>query len=111
MTIRYRTLCALLACILASVLTSRADDLKAYYEQQKAEIAPTFKAPELGSDITVTLASGKKRNGILMKLTNTEVSLMTDAGSVVYKTTALHETSRVQLFADAFAHTKALERL
>jgi hypothetical protein len=45
-----------------------------------------------------------------MKLNHTEVSLMTDAGSVIYKKTALHDSSRTLLFAEDYAHNKALER-
>jgi hypothetical protein len=87
-----------------------SEDLKAYYEQQKAELIPAFKAPQLGSELTLRLAAGQTRTGILMKLTDHDVSLMTDAGSVTYKKTALHESSRAQLFADDFAHIQALER-
>jgi hypothetical protein len=103
-------LCSLTAGFFIFTLPLHGEDLKAYYEQQKAEIAPSFKAPQLGSEITISLAAGQKRTGILMKLNDSEVSLMTDAGSVHYKKSALHEISRASLFADDFAHAKAMER-
>ncbi len=110
MTRKITLLYPLLAGLLAFSWSIQAEDLKAYYDQQKEEIAPSFKAPQLGTEITIILAAGQKRIGILMKLTDSEVSLMADAGSVTYKKTALHETSRTQLFADDYAHAKAMER-
>jgi hypothetical protein len=98
------------ALIISLVSLSYSEDLKAYYERQKAEIAPTFKAPQLGSEISITLAAGQARTGILMKLTDTNVSIMTDAGSVVYKKTALHDSARAQLFSEDYADAEALKR-
>lgn len=101
-----------LACglLLVAIPQSPADDIKDFYEKQKAEIAPTFTPPELGSEVTVFMAAGQPRTGILMKLTDAEISLMTDAGAVSYKRFALKESSRAQFFAEDFAHVKALEK-
>lgn len=87
-----------------------ADDLKTYYEKQKAEIAPTFTAPQLGSQVTVKTAGGQTRTGILMKLDTASLMLMTDSGNVSFKRMALHETSRARFFAEDYAHVKALEK-
>ncbi|MCK4563900.1 MAG: hypothetical protein KAU94_04425 [Verrucomicrobia bacterium] len=57
---RTPTLCALLICTLLSTLPTHAEDLRAYYEQQKAKIAPTFQAPEPGTELSIALTSGKK---------------------------------------------------
>ena len=46
---RIPTLCALLICTLLSTLPTHAEDLRAYYEQQKAQIASTFQAPDTGT--------------------------------------------------------------
>ncbi|MDF7822405.1 hypothetical protein P4B35_00150 [Pontiellaceae bacterium B12227] len=100
---------ALILAVVLSVTTHAADDLKTYYEKQKAELAPTFEAPQLGSQVTVKTAAGQSRTGILMKLDALSISLMTDTGNVSYKRMALHETSRAQFFAEDFAHVKALE--
>ena len=86
-----------------------ADDLKTYYEKQKAELAPTFKAPQLGSQVTVKTAAGQSRTGILMKLDAASISLMTETGNVSYKRLVLHESSRALFFAEDYAHVKALE--
>lgn len=85
-----------------------ADDLKEYFERKKKEFLPTFKAPQLGSEVTLRLAGGQRRTGILMKLSTSSISLMTDSGMVEYKRLALHESSRAVFFADDHAHAKAL---
>ncbi|WP_372807745.1 hypothetical protein [Pontiella sp.] len=99
-------------CTLALAAThAKAEDLKAYYEKQKAEIAPTFTPPKLGSEVSVTLAAGQTRKGILMKLNTEELELITDTGTMVaYKRTALHESSRADFFAEDYAHAMALEK-
>lgn len=89
---------------------TRADDLKDYYERQKAEVMPSFKAPEPGSEITIVLMAGQKRTGILMKLNAEEVEIMADAGSLTYRRGALHESTRTQLFAEDYANAIAIER-
>ncbi len=99
----------LCTCLLLSPL-AYADDLKTYFEQQKAEIAPTFQPPALGNDITLTTTAGQKRNGILIKLTDDAVSLMTDSGLKVYKRNTLHDSTRERLFAEDYAHAKAIEK-
>jgi hypothetical protein len=102
----------LLFAIAALAIQARGDDLKAYYEQQKAEFVPTFVAPELGAEVSIKLAAGQTRKGILMKLTASELSLLADTGSTVtYRRTALHESSRAQYFAEDHAHAKALEKM
>jgi hypothetical protein len=86
-------------------------DLKAYYEQQKAAILPTFATPELGSQITVHLKSGQSRAGILMKLDKATVSMMSDSGTMIsYQRNALKEETRALLFAEDYAHARALEK-
>lgn len=99
----------LIVVVASSTTVRAADDLKTYYDKQKAEIIPTFKAPQLGSQVTVRTVSGQSRTGILMKLDSASISLMTDTGNVSYKRMALHETSRAHFFSEDFAHVKALE--
>jgi hypothetical protein len=90
--------------------TRAAEDLKVYYEAQKAEILPSFKAPQLGSEVTLKLASGQSRTGILMKLSPVSLSLMTETGNATFQRMALHESSRAVFFAEDFAHVAALEK-
>jgi hypothetical protein len=101
---------SLLVISMISPVAGAADDLKAFYEKQKAEIAPTFVAPQLGSEVNIKLAAGQPRSGILMKLTADSIALMTDTGMVTYKRTVLHESSRAIFFAEDYAHVKALEK-
>jgi hypothetical protein len=104
-----RSLMILLAAGLLT-LPALANNLKAYYEQQKAEIAPTFQPPELGSEVSVKTVSSQQRTGILMKLNSDSLSLMTDTETLTYKRTALHQSSRITFFAEDYAHEKALEK-
>jgi len=100
----------LLVVLLAAMGSFATDDLKTYYEKQKAEMLPGFVAPQLGSQVSFKIASGQMRTGILMKLSADSISLMSDTGATMaYKRTALHETSRAQFFAEDYAHVKALE--
>lgn len=96
-------------CGMANAVSS--EDLKTYYEQQKQEIIATFKAPLLGSQISLRLATGQIRTGILMKLNEDSVAVLVDNGTTVdYQRTALHDTTKEQLFAEDFAHALALEK-
>jgi|GEM_PF-5330945 len=87
------------------------EDLKVYYEQQKKELAATFKAPLLGSQISLRLSTGQTRSGILMKLGADSVSILLDNGTMVdYRRSALHDEAKAQLFAEDYAHALALEK-
>ncbi len=110
MTFMSKFLARLLILNLICLSAGAADDLKAYYEQQKAAFAPTFVAPQLGSEVNIKLAAGQPRSGILMKLTADTMALMTDSGMVSYKRTVLHESSRARFFAEDYAAAKALEK-
>ncbi len=99
-----------ISLLLLAVAATASDELRQYYEQQKKEIAQTFQAPELGSEVSIRLANGQPRTGILMKLEANSLSLLTDSGSVNYKRTALHKTSRAQFFAEDYAETLAVEK-
>lgn len=101
-----------IAVLTLACLSARAqNDLKSYYEQQKAAIVPTFSAPELGSQVTTKLKSGQTRTGVLMKLDTASVTIMSDSGSMItYQRNALQEETRTLLFAEDYAHLKALEK-
>lgn len=91
--------------------TYGADDLRAYYEKQKAAVLPMFQAPALGSQVTIRFKSGESRTGILMKLNAGSLTLMSDSGmSRDYQRTALHDTTRTQFFAEDYAHALAVEQ-
>ncbi|VGO12857.1 hypothetical protein PDESU_01411 [Pontiella desulfatans] len=91
--------------------SSMAEDLRAYYEKQKAEFAPLFNAPALGTEVSFKMLSGQERKGILMKLAEDELSVMNETGTTVsIKRTALHESARAVFFAEDFAHVMALEK-
>lgn len=102
----------LMVCLtLIFIGSAGAADLKAYYETQKAEITPTFIAPQLGSEVTIELLSGRARTGILMKLDANELTLMSaDGKSAIFKRAALKESSRARFFAADYAHVKAMEK-
>ncbi len=103
----------LVLCLMPFLIPSgyaQGEDLRAYYEQKKAEVMPTFTTPELGSEVTLKMASGQTRTGVLMRLNAEEISIITDAGDTVsYKRGMLHESTRAQFFAEDFAHVKAME--
>lgn len=107
---RIRPIHLALLSVLLLPLISHANDLKAYYEQQKAELSSSFNPPAIGSELTIKLAGGQKRSGILMKLSNADLSLMGETGNMVYKRSMLHDDSKAELFAADFAHAKALEK-
>jgi hypothetical protein len=101
----------ILSALVSLASPAKGDDLKAYYEQQKAELLSSFVPPALGSEVTVVLAGGQERSGILMKLSNDAVTLMSDTGTTVdYRRMALKDESRALFFADDFSHVQALEK-
>ncbi|MEE9368815.1 MAG: hypothetical protein V3V05_08115 [Pontiella sp.] len=101
---------ALLILTVTIASSNAAEDLKAYYEEQKVEIVQTFRPPQLGSEVSVKLAIGQARSGILMKLNADSITLMTDTKMVTYKRTILHESSRAYFFPEDYAHVKALKK-
>ena len=101
---------ALILLVASSSTVLAVDDIKSFYEKQKAELLPAFKAPQMGSQVTIKTAASQSRTGILMKLDSASLSLMTETGNATYKRMALHESSRSQLFAEDFAHVKSLEK-
>ena len=94
--------------IVTACTSHASDDLKAYYEKQKSEIALTFRPPQLGSQVTIRTAAGQSARAFSMKLDVASISLMTETGNVSYKRLALQESSRALFFAKDFAHVKAL---
>ena len=103
-------LIAMFVVVGLSLATFAEEDLKAYYERQLEEVAETFVAPQLGSQVSIRLASGVERTGILLKLDADSIKVMTDNATMDYKRTALHEATRTKFFADDYAKAEALER-
>jgi len=90
---------------------AETDALRQYYEKQKAELARTFVAPQLGAEVKVALASGQPRTGLLMKVGEDEITVLSESGdTVVYKRHAMKESTRAQFFAEDHAQMKALEK-
>lgn len=99
------------ACIAGWLQVAQAaEDLRAYYETQKKEAAEDFAPPRLGSQVAIRLAAGQVREGILMKLDSESLSLMTDNGTVDYRRSMLHDSTRQSFFAEDYASAIALER-
>ena len=110
MTAKSMILCGLLVGFWMLAVPAQSEDLKAYYEKQKAEIAPTFTAPELGSEVTVVLLDGQERTGVLKQLTDNGVQLLSDGTLVTFRKHELLEGSCPHLFADDYAHVEAIKR-
>lgn len=102
--------CALLTVTLLSAFSAQSENLRAYYEQQKIEIVSTFQAPEPGTKLTIVLVSDGEIQGTLVKLTDTELTLMTPEGETLYPQTALTKSSRTKLFAADYADAEARKR-
>ncbi len=86
------------------------EDLKAYYEGQKAEIAKNFTGPELKSEITIVLKDGEEKTGVLRQLSDNGVQLLADGALVTYRKRELSEASCAKLFAEEYAHAEAIKR-
>lgn len=103
-------LCGLLVSVCVMAGSAQSEDLKAYYEKQKAEIAPTFTAPAIGAEITITLVDGQAHTGVIKQLTEIGVQILSDETYVTCKKRELSEASCVQLFAEDYAHAMAIKR-
>lgn len=103
-------LCGLMVGFWMLAAPSQAEDLRAYYAKQKAEIATTFTGPETGSEITVVLLNGEERTGVVKQLTENGVQLLSDEALVTFKKHELNEASCARLFAEDYAHAMAIKR-
>ncbi len=111
MTTKNTILCTVLAgfWMLAAPAQSE-EDLKAYYEKQKAEIEKNFTGPELKSKITIVLKDGEEKTGVLRQLSDNGVQLLVDGALVTYRKRELDEASCAKLFAEEYAHAEAIKR-
>lgn len=104
-------LCGLAVCFLTwAALAQPKEELKAYYEKQKEELAPTFVAPETGSEIMVVLLDGEERTGTLRQLTDNGIQLLSDGALVTFRKRELTEGTCAKLFAEDYAHAEAIKR-
>jgi len=98
-------------CIVAtSVSPCRANELKNYYETQKAELLKNFKAPAIGSMVTIKLVGGMTRTGKLVALNPDSVTLELPVGPITYKKKLLNNATRRKLFAEDYANQVAIQR-
>ena len=86
------------------------EDLKAYYEKQKAEIEKNFTGPELKSEITIVLKDGEEKTGVLRQLSDNGVQVLADGVLATYRKRELSEASCAKLFAEEYAHAEAIKR-
>lgn len=108
--IKNRFYCGALLGFWMVVMPVQAEDLKAYYEQQKLEIAKTFVAPEAGTEITLVLLDGKEKSGVIRHLSDTGVQILSDNALATFRKHELDEATCAQLFAEEYAHAEAIKR-
>jgi len=101
----------LLITTISSTVFPVDDGLKEYYEEQKTQFMESFKAPEPGSKISLTLLSGKTRTGILKELTADKVTIQTEIGLITYPKNVLVKRTRARLFAEDYAHLMASSKI
>ena len=102
--------CGALLGFLMLAMPAQAEDLRAYYEQQKLELAKTFVAPEAGTEITLVLLDGEEKSGVIRHLSETGVQLLSDNALVTIRKHELDEATCAQLFAEEYAHIEAIKR-
>lgn len=100
----------LLILLISVAATAGATDLRAYYEEQKAEAIKSFSAPETGSSVRVKLATGTVRSGTLQALNTDSVTVETEIGPITYKKAMIDASSRRLFFADDYAEAIAVSR-
>lgn len=111
MMMKNTILCAVLAGFWMLVSPAQSgEDLKAYYESQKAELVKSFTAPELKSEITIGLANGEEKSGVLRQLSDNRVRILADGALLTYGKHELNEATCAQLFAEEYAHAEAIKR-
>ncbi|MCF7847927.1 MAG: hypothetical protein K9M45_03675 [Kiritimatiellales bacterium] len=105
-----KTIIVLGIALAAQVFAVHANELREYYEAQKAELIGTFKAPEIGSSVGIKLKSGQTRTGTIIALTADTVTMETPAGPITYKKALLDQTTCTKLFAEDYATVIAIQR-
>jgi len=80
-------------------------------EMIRAQLRERFQAPDTGSEITVRMAVGTTRTGIMTALTEDSVTLQIGKMSLTYKSSALHKKTRYILFADDYADARLGEHM
>lgn len=107
--VKKAVLAGILAGALVSAGTAADEEIKSYYEQQKAIFQWAFKAPAIGSDIVVVLENGEEHRGILKKLSDKGVQILSGEELLTCRRKELSDETRMLLFAADYAHFKALE--
>lgn len=93
------------------IMSTEAVDLRAYYNQQLAELKASFQAPETGSEVSVGLANGRTVKGTLVdSLVPGTISLKVGEEVKVLKKEQLDQASRTQFFAKDYAEAEAYKR-
>lgn len=78
------------------------------YQELYTRYAEMFSPPSNGQSITIELANGSTKSGILNQLTATELSLDIGDGVITYASDALSEESASNFFQNAYARNRAL---
>ena len=102
--------CSALVGFYMQAMPAQSEDLKAYFEKQKAELVQSFTAPASGTDITLVLLDGEEKTGVIRYLSETGIQILSDNTLATFRKHELDEGTCAKLFAEEYAHVEAMKR-
>ena len=86
-------------------------DWKSRQAELKAQFLPEFRAPEVGSRISLTLKGGSTQEGVIKSLTESEIQVERGSTTLGFIQSQLSTASRVRCFASDYATYKAYKQI
>lgn len=102
--------CCALVGFYVQAMPAQSEDLKAYYEKQKAELVQSFTAPASGTDITLVLLDGEEKTGVIRHLSENGIQILSDNALATFRKHELDKATCAKLFAEEYAHVEAIKR-
>ncbi|NLX26982.1 MAG: hypothetical protein GXY61_13665 [Lentisphaerae bacterium] len=100
---------------ISPVPTAPAEPITPDWEAREAELIalylPDFKAPEVGSEITLTLNNGSTQQGTISQITEDEIQLIREGFTFGFTESELSPESGAECFATVYATYRALQKI
>lgn len=100
---------------ISSASPAPAEPITPDWDAREAELIalylPDFKAPEVASEITLTLNNGSTQKGFITQITESEIQLIRDGFTFGFTESELSPESGAECFATVYATYRALQKI
>lgn len=92
-------------------LNAENPDWERRYEELVAFHRTQFVPPKPGTPVRIWLASGRQKQGVLSEVTESELMLLVEEGTITYTPASLGPGSAKRFFADNYARQEAIQQV